>query len=665
MGERSASYSSDELAYRFVRCAELVGEYVYREKHWDRSGAIITCTKMSPQIGISALSRWRDREIGRFEYQLEGLLSYLIKSKLINPAVGWSMSRFISDHNLIIFLSHCLRNESSDKLRNDIFNDEYDLQRKKGANSGYWVKLKSVAENFQISNADLDNVLDFYKSEEKEEKISKDDSSQKKIKTNSDTKKWENIFYDLDILDPLGFEILVERYSSEFDKNNTFRFSRSRDLYIEVLNRIEADELYKFIDLLLRTEKVNYYGFQEVLRLVPNEWRNKVSFKKKWPGIIKKFGANYAYDLVNDYSFRSAIRELEIDDHLSKELRKGIFEGLSQGQEFTNASILFSFVRHASTFIDASQASELVDYALSRLELHFEDGFGDGPWNDWLFVTNNIDKNIAGFIWSALGSPRSGTRWKACHAIKKLADFGCTKVIDFLIEWADNDKVGAFGSNQYPFYNLHARQYLLIAFKRISIDKPEVLVDYRNKFQKYSQFESHILIQKFASEIALNIERFIPGTYDSKEISNFEKVGKSKLKVRQEEYGYRIDNYLHQSKEIDTNIDHHFGWDFDRYWFEPLGEVFGISSKQVQDLCANAIANKWGVETKSGYNNDPRVGLWNRSQDRDTWHSHGSYPKTDNWDFYLFYHSMLIVAAKLIDNMPIISSKNYSYSTRR
>ena len=32
LGERAAPESSDELAYRFIRCTELVGEYVYREK---------------------------------------------------------------------------------------------------------------------------------------------------------------------------------------------------------------------------------------------------------------------------------------------------------------------------------------------------------------------------------------------------------------------------------------------------------------------------------------------------------------------------------------------------------------------------------------------------------------------------------------------------------
>lgn len=99
---------SNQLAYRFIRCAELVGEYVNREKHWNRSEAMQVCTRMSSGIGISAFSRWRDRHIGRFEYQLEGLILELVNSEKIIPAIGWSLTRFFPLHQLNNILSACL-----------------------------------------------------------------------------------------------------------------------------------------------------------------------------------------------------------------------------------------------------------------------------------------------------------------------------------------------------------------------------------------------------------------------------------------------------------------------------------------------------------------------------------------------------------------------------
>jgi len=658
LGERSATIASDELAYRFIRCAELVGEYVYREKHWDRDEAFVTCTKMSPQIGISALSRWRDRKIGRFEYQLESMLDYLVRCNAIDPTEGWSMARFISYHHLKEFLSTCLANEPSNKSRNSIFNDAYDLVRKEGANYDYWIQMKSLADKYEISNKDLDSVLGFYKDQINKAKASKK-KQRKKTRTKSEIKKWERIFYNLEFLKPEGLETLTDRYSSEFNNEDSVRFWRTADLYNEALNRIEASDVYKFIELLLSSEKVSHFDLEQVLSSIPDDLKRKVSFKKKWPKIIKRFGTRYAHELVNAYTLRSSIRELDIDDDLTTELRKGIFQGISQGQEFVGASILFEFAQHASTFINEEDACVLTDYALSRFELHIEKDFGDGPWSEWLHVSNDMNRNIAGFIWSALGAPQSKSRWNACHAVKKLADFNCTKILDSLIEWLEHDKVDAFGSNQYSFYNLHARQYLLIALCRVSVDRPGILVSYKRIFLKYAQIEPHILIQKFAAEIALNIEKAIPGTYISKETSSLKVVGKGKHETRKEEYRYQVDSYLHQRGEVDTAIDYHFAHDFDRYWYEPLGRVFGVTSKQIQDLCANVIVNEWKLGTKTGYNNDPRLSLWNSSHDRETWHSHSSYPKTDNWDFYLSYHSMFVVASKLLENMPIIISEDY------
>jgi hypothetical protein len=353
------------------------------------------------------------------------------------------------------------------------------------------------------------------------------------------------------------------------------------------------------------------------------------------------------------------VKELAISPDLIIELRKGIFAGLSQGQIFIGARVFFGFVRHAAEFIQPQAASNLTDYALTRFELHVKNNFGDGPWEEWLHVSSDVETNIAGFIWSALGSPRSETRWRACHVVKKLGDFNCTFVLDALIEWSKLDKVRAFGSKQFPFYNLHARQYLLIALTRVSIDHSNLLIPYKEVFVKHAQSTPHILIQYFAAKLGMSLEEANNGTYSSQELSVLRQVGEPKIGINKEDYDYQIDSYLHSRGKVNTTLDFFFGWDFDQYWFQPLGGVFGVSAKQIKELCANIIVKEWGLTEQTGYYKDPRVNLWNNSQGRETHHDHGSYPKTDNWDFYVSYHSMMSVAAKLIENMPVIGKRDW------
>ena len=67
----------------------------------------------------------------------------------------------------------------------------------------------------------------------------------------------------------------------------------------------------------------------------------------------------------------------------------------------------------------------------------------------------------------------------------------------------------------------------------------------------------------------------------------------------------------------------------------------------------------WRLSFAERYIRDPRLELWNNRRDRSTWHSHSSYPKTDDYSFYLSYHAMMTIAAKLLKVMPVIHSRDW------
>ncbi len=648
---------SDDLAYRFIRCAELVGENVSREKYWDRGEAVRVCTRMSPCIALSAVSRWRDRDIGWFEYQLENLLIELVGSKIITASEGWALTSFFSNHQLNRFLAICLENEPSHSIQQSLVNDAVHLLQMEGTSDNYWDELKEIADKNSISNETLNFIADYHKKRKKPEALSNSNMPENKRQDES-SEKWNDIFEELSITTPEGFSTLIERLKVNKEKGD-LRW-HIRELFTVAIAKLEEGLVWKFIDAIFLSEDVNHYTIQDILSLQAQVWKNRVSYQAKLPGIVHRFGIRFAHELTNEYSFNSFIKELNLDKKLTTECVKGILVGLANGDELADANMFFGFVRLASLYISDQEATDLVDYSLLRFELHIENDFGDGIWNESLHVTNDISKNVAGFIWSALGSPRSAIRWNAAHCVRKLAEFSCTSIIDALACWMKYDKVDAFGHHNFPFYNLHARQYLMIAFARISIDNPTILNKHNDLFSHYALSQHHILIQKFAVDIILNIENSFPGTYTEVVLTSAKNVGKSNMPVQIEDYEYSTDSYWHKEKEIETNIDFHFAYDFDRDWFEPLGDVFGVSSEQIQDLAASIVVKEWGLGEKNGYNNDPRIILWNRSShERETWHSHSNYPRTDNLDFYLSYHSMLIVAARLIEKMPVVKTREW------
>ncbi len=648
-----AGHTSPELAYRFIRCAELIGDNVAREKHFDRDNAVRTCAKLSPISALAALSRWRDRNIGWFDRQFSELVLEMVHSDYLSSSVGWSLSAFFYGTEFFDadFVSLCIRKAPSDNTRPYILETAIRDLRIDEAAEKTWRKLKNITQEYAIKDNQLDEILAFY-AEHPEKNIKEIDKPLlHSLQDQAEQIDWGTLFDNLDLTTDTGISQAIQQFNAESAKN------RNREVFWrEMFKQISESDVIKFLEALVIAEHADKFDIQSALSTLPDDWRQKASVKKIWEKLLEAIARRFATEFTNRFIWEHYQKAFQENDVIPF-FRKGILEGLAANSDLVDASTLFGFAETVSPYISPEEATTLLDFALSRFELHIEPEYADGPWANWLNPSENISMALAGFVWSALGAPRAKTRWQAAHCVRRLGEMGCEPEIDALMQWMETDKVGAFGSHIFPFYNLHARQYLLIALARLSINNPQILKNYSDIFLNYALYTPQILIQKFSAEIAINVEKAFPGTYSPNVTEQLHQVGVSQLPIKKiEGYNYgQFESYWHKNKEVDQTLKFYHGWDFDSYWFEPLGKVFGISEKQVEELANQVIAHDWNVSTDGSYQSDPRVGLWNSSRnERETWHDHGSYPRTDNYNFYLSYHSMLVVAAKLLQKMPIL-----------
>lgn len=659
LAERAAELPdiSDEFAYRFIRCAELIGVYVSREKYWDRSNAARVNARMSASTALAAISRWRDRNVGRYQYQLLAIVKDLVKSNLISPLSAWSLTHFFVERLDGDMALICIECKSTKNGKQVILDDAVRILQVEGAHQKYVDDLHVIAPKFSLSNNGLNTLVEFFATGKEDKKDDQDHYHFKKRNDQPDA-AWNNLFNGIQIDSLDGLTKLLDRLNNE--PKDRLGYHGVRDLLIEGLSRVKQGQVYNFIDAVFVLDQIEMYDAKAVLYAVPDSWKNKPALKAEWPTLIRKFGKHYAHELANKYTFDHSVSDLQLSDVLVTELKHGIYEGLQNENALHDEETFFEFCDLSSSLLSSEDALELTNYAMGRFELHMDDTLGDGPYGNKVAVGNDIKKSVAGFIWSALGSPWGWERWNAAHTIRSMGELGCTDIIDALFDSLEHGEVGAYGSADYVFYKMHAIQYFFIALARASLSNPVVLVKHAGKLSEYALGANHLLIQKFAADIALNIAEKIPGIYDEATINLLRQVGKSPLKPKKVKFDYRVDTIWHEAKKIDTKIEYHFGWDFDRYWFEPLGDVFGIPGKQVEDIAAEVVVNEWGMGGRNGYNDDPRVGLWNQSSsERETWHDHGSYPKTDRLDFYLSYHSMMAAAAKLIKAMPVVNDSEW------
>jgi len=645
---------SPDLTHRFMRCAELIGEYI-EEKHFDRDEAVRVCAKLNPASAFSTLSRWRDRDIGWFNRQVVALAEESVTANILTPSAGWSLSAFFNEGHLTDFAVLCIEKEP-DPIRCQYILDiiVHDLRLKDTSKDNYQ-QLAIIAQKKSLKNVELQKVLDFYAMKSAEaEKNSQ--VSQRNYTEETSNVDWHKILDDLDLSTSAGVFSAIGRF-------NGMSAPRHLDVFwMEVMKRVPGNKVCNFLRSITEVENLDIYDVRKLLSCFPSNWRKKASVQRIWLSVVSSIARRFAFELTNHYALQYFLADLSMKEEELSSIYKGVIDGLSESRDLVGANAFFGFCGIASSLVLPQEAKELLDFAITRFEEHIDDSFGDGLWADYLNPPENIIDAFAGLVWAALGSPQSATRWQAAHCVRRLAESRCESEIDALVECMQRDSVNSFGHHEFPFYNYHARQYLLMALSRVAIDDPSVLKRHSIVFSQLAlEGMPHVLIQKYAKDIALLTETAFPGTYNADIYARLRNIGVSQLpNVEIDDYENNLESPWHARGEVDNSLELYFALDFDRYWFPALAEAFGISVKQVEELAREIVLKEWHIKLDDKFIRDPRNNLWRSYRhERETWHDHFSYPRTDDYSFYLSYHAMLSVAAKLLQEMPIVHRKNY------
>jgi len=656
LADRASALNEDqkELSYRFVRVAELVGRD-RREKHWSRSEAIKLAIGLSPTGGIAAFSRWRDRDIGRFAWLMNGMLYKLVDSGNINSLLAWSFTPFCSTESLTYLVKAFLKSGIIPvREKNIILECAVKRLRCELTTDNYWYELQELLQEFGLKSAGLEEMLSQLPERQKKDTTT---TIEKEYMPDLD---WDEIFNGHDLLTPEGITAINDALK-KIATEKQFHMGR-HILFKAALEKLKDGYLVKFIEALLQCDWLEHYDVASFFEHLPAARSARPAFANKLSTIIEMIGFHFPLELTSQYGFDLMKKVLPGPAEKLVWLKKGMFKGMINNQEFASAENLFDLVRLVAPDLSAPDASGALSYALERFEIHLDNDFGDGPWLPWLKTTGDAVDGLAGFLWSALASPRSDTRWRAAHTIKELAGQVETSVIDALFLYTELSGIGAYGCKNYPFYTRHALQYLMIACARISLEQPGFLKNHAKRIVDFALKYDHLIIQRFSADAAIRIGNASPNIFTPAETEALKLVGRSPFPVVfKKEDGFSQTDH-NENEDDETAFGYDFGYDFSRYWLGGLGDEFGLSQKEIVKRAASVIVNEWKL--KAGrYDDDPRVELWNRHRDdyRTTF-SHGSYPHDHNYHFYLSYHAMMVTGARLLKELPIVTDEDLEES---
>jgi hypothetical protein len=327
-----------------------------------------------------------------------------------------------------------------------------------------------------------------------------------------------------------------------------------------------------------------------------------------------------------------------------------VIGALSTTTESMGVGRLYSLAGLLAPLLTHDEALSGLEFGLSLFEETLAEPDGDGGWRSGLQPPQTVSESLAGLIYVALGDPDSGIRWQAAHVVRELCRAGEFELIEEIVDLAEQGTARPFADARLHFYDLHARQWLLIALARAAMEVPENVWAHRG-FLAQQMLQEHVVMRYFASQALLAIADQNGGVAPDI-VEKGRHINTSTLPTRNSD---RFKRYEESPPKLERwKVEGHFmfSYDMDRYWFEPLGQCFALVSSRVEEIAENIIRKEWNVSVDGSWRSDPRHqrGIFN---DRETWHDHSSYPRVDDLGFYLSYHSMMLIAGRLLATRPL------------
>ncbi|MFC0225083.1 hypothetical protein [Serratia aquatilis] len=655
IAKRSAQIEKDnpELSHRYMRCAEMIGDSVAREKYWDRNDAVSTCFQLSAKSAFPILHRWKDRNVGLHDRQIYPLAHSAIDSELAPPAALWSLSAFSWEYGLEKFLEKCLANEPVKANQQKMLNHYIRDLRIRGYTGDKWAKIKKLANKFVLECLPEKELKQLAISD-RQDKSSYSPSSSKKDK--DEEYPWNMLYGQFDLLTDGGFTNAYQYFENQGYPRKTDNFWQG------CFQKVTSRKLGSFLNIIVHSEKLDFFDLRWAFEQISEDWKNKASVQKQWNIAIKHIASRFPSKFTEIYERHYVLGGFLMNEATNDAIEDGVNIGLSNSVDIESSRVLFSFAHYSANKLTVEQAREIIDFGLARLENFLDEDYADGSWNKHKQLPSGLPHAVACYIYANLGSPHAEERWKAVHAVTRLYDLNCQNEINLLLDCYIKGLPPSYIPTKYEFYDLHAKLYLLVALTRCVHKSPELLVSSKDSFATIAiNNEQGIFFQYYAKQICLALQNYSSDIFEDTLADKIQRACTTQHPtINENKYRYRVDTPWHKTGKLGVLPDVWFAHDFDRYWFEPLGRVFGVSGPQVEDLAKYVLLNQWKMSFGSSHLVDSRAELWeSRRNYRDTYHSHSSYPQIDSYPFYISYHLMLEVASMLLGSMPVIKDEDY------
>ena len=313
---------------------------------------------------------------------------------------------------------------------------------------------------------------------------------------------------------------------------------------------------------------------------------------------------------------------------------KVIIEGIAENVDNLSAPVIYELTKLISERMSSEDCTAVLASYLPRI-------VGKIPSKDLDRIqTADVPRDgasaIARFLFAFLSDIDVRIRWRAAHAIRRLARLEENDVIAALLDLYPRTSETTFRAPKAPFYWLAARLWLMIAVDRIAHEAPSALQRHGSLLLRIATEDiPHVLIRGFAKDALIELVNQHVVDLSPKKRRSLDQVNASSRKRTKPLHPYGVGSGG-SSKTIRERRFHFDVLDTTRYWYEPACRVFAdVTEDAFLDIAETWIVDRWKASPDVWkWDEEPRRYRLSERQWQLWSHSHGSEPTLERYSTY-------------------------------
>ena len=341
-----------------------------------------------------------------------------------------------------------------------------------------------------------------------------------------------------------------------------------------------------------------------------------------------------------------------------------LLKGLERHVDKCDSDVIFALAGVIGSNLDPQDSARLCKWYLDRLLKRVPES--DRESIDEKDLPATAPAAVARFLFAYMSDVDLRLRWRAAHALRRLARLGEDATLAETVAHYDRVEERAFRAAKGPFYWLAARLWLAIALDRISEESPAMVAPYGENLLAICLDDGfpHLLVRDYAADAC----RILIGSghleSDAAQLAKLELVNKG---LPPAETGESVENRSFDFYQRDENAwRFHFDrLDTLRYWYSGWLSVFqNLTPNAFLETAEDWIVDTWGVRDNQSYGSkEPRPQRFSEQRFSLSSNSHGEFPTLERYRNHLEWHAMWCAAGQLLKTHRLSRAEDDDYDS--